>query len=209
MLVNPVLTGMRKALGVAICGLVLAACSQTSNPTASHSPTAGTSPSASRLPSPTDTATSSYGLLIAAGKVEMVNVSGKVTASASLQPASSIKCADNTPAAMQPPVSASTDRVYFRDGDTKIRSLTFDGHTADVTTVPGGASTTSFFSVSPDNTRVAVLVETFAANYIAERLYAEDLATQLHHVELYSTTTANNASGRTLWPSGWHQGRLL
>ena len=203
---------MRKAFGVAICALVLAACSQTPTPTTSHS--AGVSPSATQsaspLPNPSpDTAISSYGLLLAAGKVEMVNISGKVAASAPFQPASSLKCADNAPAAMQPSVSASADRVYFRDGDTRIRSLTFDGHTADVTSVPGGASTVSFFSVSPDDTRIAVLVETFTPNYIAERLYVQDLAGSLHHVDIYSTTTPNNSSGRTLWPAGWHQGRLV
>jgi hypothetical protein len=51
------------------------------------------------------------------------------------------------PAVLAPPVSASNSKVYFRDGDTKIRFLTSDGNVGDATTVPGGATTVSFFSV--------------------------------------------------------------
>ncbi len=111
---------------------------------------------------------------------------------------------------LQPPVSASADRVYFRDGDTNIRYIMPSGLKGDATTVPGGATTVSFFSVSPDDSRIAVVVEDFAAaGSIALRLYVEDLNGGGHHADIYSTTIFADAGGQTLWPMGWHQGQLV
>lgn len=146
----------------------------------------------------------SYGLLIAAGKVEMINSSGQVAASAALRPSSVGTCAGGVFAA-EPPVSASLDRVYYRDGDTQIRSLTLDGVTQDVTTVPGGPNVVSFFAVSPDDRRIAVEVNTISGATVSELLYVEDLSGGGQHVELYRT----NSTQTTLWPMGWYQGQLL
>jgi hypothetical protein len=111
---------------------------------------------------------------------------------------------------LQPPVSATADKVYFRDGDNKIRYLTPAGQTGDVTTVPGNASTVSFFSISPDDEKISVLVEDFTqASTIGLRLYVEDLNGGGHHAEIYSTTTPKAQSGTTLWPMGWHRGLLV
>jgi hypothetical protein len=111
---------------------------------------------------------------------------------------------------LQTPVSATADKVFFRDGDTKIRYLTPAGQTGEATTVPGSSTTISFFSVSPDDRRIAVLVEDFsAATTIGLRLYVEDLNGGGHHANIYKTTTPKGPSATTLWPMGWHQGQLV
>ncbi len=163
------------------------------------------------LPSPPPcVAASSYGLLIASGKLELVDTCGKLVSSAPVSPASVSTCAAGGDSAVQPPpVSATTDRVFFRDGDTAIRSLAADGHTESVTTVPGGPNVVSFFSVSPDDQRIAVVVEDLsAAASISIRLYVEDLHGGGHHADIFSTYQPK-AGGTTLWPMGWHQGQLV
>jgi hypothetical protein len=110
---------------------------------------------------------------------------------------------------LQPPVSAGTKNVFFRDGDTKIRSVTPTGLTADVTVVPGGPTTVSFFSVSPDEKRIAVLVEDLSpATTINLRMYVEDLHGGGHRVQIYKASTPKRG-GSTLWPMGWRRGNLV
>jgi hypothetical protein len=158
------------------------------------------------LPCP---ASSSFGLLIAAGNLEMIDTCGKVSASAPLAAPSVQTCgAGGERASLAAPVSASNNRVYFRDGDTKVRSLTLDGKTEDVTTVPGGPTTVSFFSVSPDDQRIAVMVEDLSASDIGLRLYVEDLHGGGHHADIYAGRVPQT-TGNTLWPMGWHQGLLV
>ena len=89
----------------------------------------------------------------------MITPAGTIAAHAKVAAPSVHTCGQGTGAVLQPPVSASDDKVYYRDGNTKIKFLTPDGQTGDVTTVPGGATTVSFFSVSPDDQRIAVMVE--------------------------------------------------
>jgi len=109
-----------------------------------------------------------------------------------------------------PPVSASNDNVYFRDGDTNIKMVVPPSSATNVTTVPGGPTTISFFSVSPDDVRIAVLVEDVsAANTISERLYVEDLHGGGNHADIYTTTVPKGKTATTLWPMGWHQGALV
>jgi hypothetical protein len=113
-------------------------------------------------------------------------------------------------AVQPPPVSGTSDKVFFRDGDTKIRYLTQEGQTGDATTVPGGATTVSFFSVSPDDQRIAVVVEDLAsASTISIRMYVEDVVGQGHHADIYTTTIPNGKGGNTLWPMGWHQSQIV
>ena len=140
----------------------------------------------------------------------MIGPNGSIAATASVAAPSVTSCGQGTGAVAQPPVSATADKVFFRDGDTKIRSLTPTGQTGDVTTVPGSATLLSFFSVSPDDQRIAVLVEDLsAAGTISLRLYVEDLNGGGHHTDIYTTTTPKGKSGMTLWPMGWHQGLLV
>jgi len=159
---------------------------------------------------------SSYGLYLVGTRLDMIATNGQVDASASVAAPSVRRCSEALGAVLQPPVSASANKVYFRDGDTKIRSLALPtagaprlGRSEDVTTVPGGTWKVSFFSVSPDDKRIAVLVEDMSpATRINIRLYVEDLRGRGHHVDIYTTSTPKN-SGTTLWPMGWHRGQLV
>src|ERR1700720_1518415 len=157
--------------------------SPSAHPTASASSTPSTTPSAGPL-------TGTYGLIISAGMLELVKPDATVAATIAMAPSSVQFCSTAHDGAVQPPaVSATTDEVYFRDGDNKIREVVPPGSAADVTTVPGGPTTVSFFSVSPDDQRIAVLVEDLsAATSISERLYVEDLRGGGHHSDIYTTT---------------------
>jgi hypothetical protein len=140
----------------------------------------------------------------------MIAPNGTVGAHATVAAPAVHSCAGGAGAVLQTPVSATADKVFFRDGDTKIRFLTPSGQTGDATTVPGSATLISFFSVSPDDQRIAVVVEDLsAAGTINLRLYVEDLIGGGHHADIYSTTTPNGKTGTTLWPMGWHQGLLV
>jgi hypothetical protein len=186
--------------------------SQSPNPFAS--PSAHATARASSAPSSSPSAeplTGTYGLIISAGMLELVKPDATVTATIAMAPSSVQFCSSAHDGALQPPaVSATTDEVYFRDGDTKIRMVVPPGNAADVTTVPGGPSTVSFFSVSPDDQRIAVLVEDLSgATSIAIRMYVEDLHGGGHHADIYTTSTPKSNAGSTLWPMGWHQGALV
>jgi len=111
---------------------------------------------------------------------------------------------------LAPPVTAWNDKIYFRDGATKIRFLTPAGQTGDVTTVPGGNNVVSFFSVSPDDQRIAVVVEDLSGTAaISLQLYVEDLIGGGHHSVIYSSSVPMVQGGSTLWPLGWHNGSLV
>src|SRR5712692_9853613 len=191
------------ALSVAL--FVMFGCNQTTTGAiTSPSPIPSASPTSSAVPCPS---ASSYGLLIVAGRLEMIGPTGCIRASAGVNAPSVRTCADGLPALLAPPVSASNTRVYFRDGDTRIRSLKDDQQIADVTTVPGSTTTLSFFSVSPDDQRIAVVVEDLApAETIGLRLYVEDLAGGGHHADIYASTIPKGG-GLTLWPMGSAPGR--
>jgi hypothetical protein len=161
-------------------------------------------------PKPVCTPSGSYGLLLEAGNLDLVDTCGKVAATAPIAHPAATTCDLGGPIVqLAPPVSATKDLVFYRDGDSTIRSLDTSGRTAAVTTVPGGPTTVSFFSVSPDDQRIAVVVEDLSpADHINLRLYAEDLHGGGHHVELFSRAASKNG-GTTLWPMGWHNGDLL
>jgi hypothetical protein len=140
----------------------------------------------------------------------MITPAGKIAASAKVAAPSVHTCGQGTGAVVQPPVSATSDKVFFRDGNTKIRFLTPGGQTGDVTTVPGGASKVSFFSVSPDDQRIAVVVEDLAPpTTIGISLYVEDLIGHAHHSVIYTSSAPKLKNGNTLWPMGWHAGLLV
>src|ERR1700693_1699512 len=165
---------MRSAAALAAITLVALSCGGTAS-SPGHSPLASGSvgPAASPSANPSG---GSYGLLLSAGSLEMIAPSGTIAARASVAAPSVHTCGQGTGAVLQPPVSATDDKVFFRDGNTKIRYLTPGGQTGDATTVPGSASKVSFFSVSPDDQRIAVLVEDLSpATKINLTLYVEDL----------------------------------
>ena len=152
-----------------------------------------------------------YGLVLSAGTLQLIKPDATIKATATVASSSVRFCsAQQDGVNAEPPVSATHDQVYFRDGDTRIRMVVPQASPIDVTTVPGGPNTISFFSVSPDDQRIAVLVEDFAvAATISQRLYVEDLVGGGHHIDIFSTTIAKGANGTTLWPMGWHQGSLV
>jgi hypothetical protein len=206
---------MRPLAVLATTTLLAVSCGQGSGSTGGHSPspsarpsaTSAASPSSGPTPSPT---ASNYGLLLSAGTLDLIAPNGTVAAGASVAAPTVQSCGQGAGAVLQPPVSASADKVYFRDGDTKIRYLTPTNQKGDATTVPGSATIISFFSVSPDDQRIAVVVEDLsAASTISLRLYVEDLSGGGHHADIYSTTTPKGKTGSTLWPMGWHQGLLV
>jgi len=183
-----------------------------SPPSAVHSPSPRPSSSAAASASPTAAPlTGPYGLILSAGILQLINLDGSVAATASVNAPTVQFCTSaHDGVVMPPPVSATSDAVYFRDGDTKIRMVVPPGGAADVTTVPGGPTTISFFSVSPDDQRIAVLVEDLSGSTnINLRLYVEDLRGGGHHADIFTTTTPKGKSGATLWPMGWHEGLLV
>lgn len=199
------------AVLVAACGGPNKVASHSPAPTASGAPaTASASAEASASPA-AQSLTGTYGLLISAGTLELIKPDASVYASVPIATPSVQYCsAQHDGAMLAPPVSASSDQVYYRDGDTKIKMVVPPASSVDVTTVPGGPNTVSFFSVSPDDQRIAVLVEDLSgATTIKLRLYVEDLHGGTNHLDIYTNTTPKGKGGFTLWPMGWHQGALV
>jgi hypothetical protein len=202
---------MRRGAVLLAAALLSLSCGGGSPPSAVASPSQKPPP-ASTAPSSPSTAplTGPYGLVLSAGTLQLINVDATVAATASVAAPSVQFCsASHDGVVMAPPVSATSDQVYFRDGDTKIRKVVLPASAADVTTVPGGPNIISFFSVSPDDQRIAVLVEDLSGAAISLRLYVEDLIGHGHHADIFTTTTAKGKGGVTLWPMGWHDGTLV
>lgn len=194
----------------ALClSLVLASCTATQPAESSvSSAVRSTGPGRTGAPQPL---TGPYGLLMAGDHLEMIDVNGAIAASVPVKPPSLVPqgCAQGAGVWTLPPVSSSDSHVYFRDGDTRVRVLVPPSSSDEVTTVPGGANTISGFSVSPDDQRIAVSVETLSDAGISDRLYVEDLRGGGHHADIYSTSTPAGKQTVMLWPMGWHQGRLV
>jgi len=207
---------MRLAAAIA-SGLVVASCG--GNPTTQNSRASGARPANVAKASPVVPATlaTSYGLIIAGDKLELVGTDGSIGASVSVGQSSLSPqgCGLGAGVWTLPAVSASASHVYFRYGDTKIRMVVPPSTAVDVTTVPGGPTTVSGFSVSPDDQRIAVVVEDLSgaspsqAASISLRLYVEDLHGGGNHADIYSATFPAGKPATMLWPMGWHQGRLV
>ncbi|HSP10067.1 MAG TPA: hypothetical protein VLU92_10780 [Candidatus Dormibacteraeota bacterium] len=200
---------------LAVAALLSASCGgQGSGASGSPRATASPSSSAQATLSPPPSATplaGAFGLLLTAGELELVRPDASIAAGVAVANASVQYCSSqHDGAVLAPPVSASNDQVYFRDGDTKIRMVVPPASAADVTTVPGSSTVVSFFSVSPDDQRIAVLVEDLSgASTIGLRLYVEDLHGGGHHSDIYTASTPKAKLATTLWPMGWHQGALV
>jgi hypothetical protein len=199
---------LRACATATIAATFAISCGSSSTPSA-HTPSASAAATASPSPSPSGPL-GEYGLLMPAGSLELIDHDGKIAAETAVAPAATQTCAAGMAAVLPPPVSATSDKVFFRDGDTRIRYLTPGGQTGDATTVPGGPTKVSLFAVSPDDQRIAVLVEDLSdpAN-IGLRMYVEDLIGNGHHVDILVKSTPNGKPGITLWPMGWHQSQLV
>jgi hypothetical protein len=174
--------------------------------TATASETAAPAPSPSSVPSLTG---GPFGILYSAGNLELVKPDASIAASVPMQ-WSGLDCSASHDAVnLQPPVSATDHQVYFRDGG-KIRLVVAPNDAQDVTTVPNSATVVSFFSVSPDDRRIAVVVvDVTSATVLSTRLYVEDLRGGTHHADIYSTSASKTGNPTTLWPMGWHGGNLV
>ena len=139
------------------------------------------------------------GLNGSAYTVGLVGIDGKVVASAQASSPAAVTCADASSAEVPLPVSTSDSRLYFMDAQGVVRFLAPDGDTGRATTVPIGSTRRSMFAVSPDDQRIAVIVDDFTTSGASTRLYVEDLNGGGHHVEPFTESGAY-----TLWPIGWH-----
>ena len=195
---------------VAALAIMLLAVSCGGNTGHSPSPAASAGASASPTASPSGSApVTNFGLLLSAGTLEMITPAGVVAAHASVAAPSVHTCGQGTGAVLQPPVSATDTKVYYRDGNTRIKFLTPEGQTGNVTTVPGSATKVSFFSVSPDDSRIAVMVEDLSpSTTIKLSLYVEDLTGHTNHSVIFTNTVPKFKNATTLWPMGWHDGLL-
>src|SRR6202171_205543 len=209
---------LRGASALGVMALVLAgACSlpgtaRSTSPTASSSrpssPSASppsASPSGTPAPTPSPApVTAPYGVLVSAMSstnytVSLVGVDGRVVASAQTTTPGSVNCANAAGALVSLPVSTSNSRVYYMDAQGVVRFLAPNGDAGRATSVPIGPARRSMFAVSPDDQRIAVIVDDFDATGAATRLYVEDLNGGGHHNERFTETGAF-----TLWPPGWH-----
>lgn len=86
------------------------------------------------------------------------------------------------------------------DANGVVRYLEPTGETGTATTLTANtAQHRSMFAVSPDDRRIAVVVNDYSSSGAATRLYVEDLSGGGNHLELFKETGA-----KTLWPIGWH-----
>jgi len=174
------------------------------SPQASSAPSSLPSTAASPTPGP-QPVNGAFAVLVSSQaatsySVSVIGVDGKVVASAQAGTPSQVSCANAAAALVPLPVSTSSSRVYFMDAQGVVRFLGPGGDTGRATTVPAGtASRRSMFAVSPDDQRIAVIVDDFTAAGASTRLYVEDLTAGGNHVDLFSETGAF-----TLWPIGWH-----
>ena len=175
------------------------------SPSGAASWTRQSSPSANPSVSPSPVAvTSAFGVLVSplsssSYTVSLVGVDGRVIASAQAKTPGTVSCANAAAAVVPTPVSTSNTRVYFMDALGVVRFLAPNGDQGQATTLPIGPARRSMFAVSPDDQRIAVIVDDFTSTGATTRLYVEDLNGGSNHVDAFSESGAY-----TLWPTGWH-----
>jgi hypothetical protein len=131
--------------------------------------------------------------------VALIGIDGKVAASAQTTSPAVVTC-PGAGAPLPLPVSTSNSRLYFMDGQGNVYYLSPTGDTGKATSVPAGtASRRAMFAVSPDDQRIAVIVNDYTSGGASTRLYVEDLNGGGNHLDIYSQSGA-----KTLWPIGWH-----
>ena len=172
------------------------------------SPHTSVSPGASPATSPVPIV-GSFGVLVTpitgdTYTVTLIGVDGKVVGSAQPSSPTAVTCGDAAAAIVPTPVSASNTRLYYLDAQGVVRFLTPKGETGRATTVPAGSQRRSMFTVSPDDQRIAVVVNDYTASGASTKLYVEDLNGGANHLDIFSET-----GSYTLWPIGWHGGSLV
>jgi hypothetical protein len=177
--------------------------SPTSSPTGSPPSTAGASPPGSPAASPVPLV-GAFAVLSTwptgdTYTVSVIAANGKVVGSAQPSSPTAVTCGDATTAVVPLPISTSDDRAYYMDAQGVVRFMTVQGESGRATTVPVGGGRRSMFAVSPDDQRIAVIVNDYTASGVSLRLYVEDLNGGTNHVDIFNSTGAFG-----LWPIGWH-----
>lgn len=191
------------ALAGACSGPFTSATRSPSPAAASSSRQSSPSANPSGSPSPVQV-TSAFGVLVSplsttSYTVSLVGIDGRVVASQQASTPGAVSCANAAAAVVPAPVSTSNTRVYFMDAQGVVRFLAPNGDAGRATTVPIGAAQRSMFAISPDDQRIAVIVDDFTSSGATTRLYVEDLNGGGNHVDAFSESGAY-----TLWPTGWH-----
>jgi hypothetical protein len=111
------------------------------------------------------------------------------------------------PDTVMPSVSASRTRVYYLNGGVDVRYLAPDGASDHITYLKlNPTNEQAGFSVSPDDTRIAVSVFTYdltsPPTFKGMRLYVENLD-GTNHLDIFSSTSLAE------FPVGWVGGHLI
>ena len=212
--------------------LALAACGTTTPAAARHSPTASQAavspsqgletPSAGATASPTASPTAgptvipppvpasgTYGVLVTqpAGGIYSVSIvanTGRLMAHGEQSALPQPTCGGAAAAVVPYPVSTSNNAVYAEDSYGHITRISLDAGALTVTTVPAAsASRRSMFAVSPDDKRIAVVVDDFTSTGANTSLYVENLD-GTGRADIFSESGAY-----TIWPVGWHGQSLV
>ena len=131
--------------------------------------------------------------------VSIVGTDAKVFGAAQASSPAAVTCGNGAAALVPLPISTSDYRAYYMDAQGVVRFLTVQGETGRATTVPVGGGRRSMFAVSPDDQRIAVVVNDYTASGVSLKLYVEDLNGGTNHVDIFSSSGAFG-----LWPVGWH-----
>jgi hypothetical protein len=175
-----------------------------SSPSPGGSPSPAGSPAASPVP-----VTGAFGVLVTPPTsdtytVNLIGIDGKVVGSAQASSPTAVTCGNGAAAVLPTPVSASNSRLYYLDAQGVVRFLTPQGDTGRATNVPAGGQRRSMFTVSPDDQRIAVVVDDYTTSGASTKLYVEDLVGGGNHLDIFSESGAY-----TLWPIGWHGTSLV
>lgn len=181
--------------------------SSPASPPASGTPTSSALPTTSPASSPAASPiplTGAFAVLATRTSADTYNVSivapdGKVVASAQPSSPTAVTCGDAAAAVVPLPISTSNDRAYFMDAQGVVRFLTVQGDSGRATNVPTGGGRRSMFAVSPDDQRIAVIVNDYTASGVSIKLYIEDLNGGTNRTQSYAQSGAFG-----LWPIGWH-----
>ncbi len=153
--------------------------------------------------------------------VALVDGTGRIVAHTTASVASQLST--GTPGTMGgalttplPPVSISSSRVYYLDGNAVVRSITSAGSTAMVTRLPGSDTTHVTFAVSPDDQHIAVGVisyTVFTRNGVVTANEAVPTLTRIYTQNLRGgTPTTLFTLSSTLsaeWPVAWVNGHMV
>ncbi len=196
------------ALAVSFAGLSLVACGSAAapanKPAATGIPTARPTPTARPVPGgPFAVIVTNSDRQGVSYQVELIDGAGTVAAKATAK----LPLLKPNQTVSPPLVSASDSRVYYRDGDTDIRTLDPSGNTSLAKTVAAGTSSILAFSVNPGDSQVAVALISQAGDQAKSTSmgYVEDLDSTGHHVDLWN----NTGPAALRWPVGWFNNTVV